>query len=168
MRKGFTLFEVIITVFLFSLLAAAIMVIFKTVILNWASMENRIGIEVVLDRGIEEISRDLREAKLVQSSNDEIRYTPDNSNYYIYYLYNAADSYPCSFNKAAYQLRKATLAGGINGSFSYGSGQIILTDILPPSTSDLSLSSGVVNVDLSVSRRNETVRTRTKVKPRNL
>lgn len=168
MRKGFTLFEVIITVFLFSLLAAAITVIFRSIILCWSSMEDRIGIEVVLDRGIEEIVRDLREVKLIQSSNDEIRFTQDDSAYYIYYLYNAADSYPCSFNQAIYQIRKATLSGGINGAFVYGSGPVILIEVLPPSTSDLSLSSSVVTVDLSVNRKNEIVRAKTQVKPRNL
>jgi hypothetical protein len=143
--------------------------VFRAVLLNWSSQETRSGIDIILDRGIEEMVRDLREAKQVSSiNNDEIRFTQDQSTYYIYYLYNADDSYPPSFNQNSYQLRKTTLSGGISGTFSYGSGSIIITDILPPVTSDLSISSNIVTIDLSTKRGDETIRSRTQVKPRNL
>ena len=123
--------------------------------------------------------RDLRKAKAIQSSNDEIRFTikdafdpddpdsNDDDNNYIFYLYNASDSYPPIFNQSSYQLKKAELSGGIGGTFTYGSGRIILTEVLPPPTSDLSLSGNIATIDLSITRRDETIRLRSQVKPRN-
>lgn len=143
--------------------------VFRTVLLSWSSQETRSGIDINLDRGIEEIARDLREARQVQSvNNDEARFTQGQSNYYIYYFYNANDAYPPTFNQSSYDLRKATLSGGIGGTFTYGSGPIIITDVLPPATSDLSISGNIVTIDLSVKRYDETVRSRTEIKPRNL
>lgn len=143
--------------------------IFRAVLLSWASQETRSGIEINLDRGLEEIVRDLREVRQVGSvNNDEIRFTQDQSNYYIYYLYNANDSYPPAFNQTLYDLKKATLSGGISGTFTYGSGPIIITNILPPATSDLSISGNIVSIDLSAKRGDETIRSRTQVRPRNL
>lgn len=143
--------------------------VFRAVLLSWSSQETRAGIDISLDRGIEEMARDLREAKEASYvNNDEIRFTQDQSNYYIYYFYNENDSYPPSFNQSLYQLKKAALSGGMGGTFTYGSGTIIIIDMLPPLTSDLSLNNNVVTMDLSLTRGNETIRSRTEVKPRNL
>ena len=97
-----------------------------------------------------------------------MRFTaPDNTNR-IYYLYNTNDSYPPSFNQAKYKLIKAGLSGALtNGTFTYGDGAIILTDVSPPPTTDLSFSSNLVTIDLSSVHDNETVRLRTQIKPRN-
>jgi len=161
-----------ITIVMFAILVSVTLYIFRAVLLSWSSQETRTGIDIGLDRGIEEMVRDLREAKLVQStpSYDEIRFTSDYSTYYIYYFYNADDSYvpPPAFNQSIYELRKAALTGSINGTFTYGSGQIIMTDVLPPTTSDLSLSGNILTIDLSVTRGDETIRSRTDVRPRNL
>ncbi|MBU0759915.1 MAG: hypothetical protein KKC66_04180 [Candidatus Omnitrophica bacterium] len=161
-----------ITIAMFSILAVVTVYIFRAVLLSWSSQETRAGIDIVLDRGIEEMVRDLREAKEIQSTGgyDEIRFSQDQSTYYIYYLYNARDSYapPPAFDQTVYELRKAVLTGDINGSFTYGSGQIIITDVLPPAVSDLSLSGNIVAIDLSVARGDEAIRSRTEVMPRNL
>ncbi|MEK6567805.1 MAG: hypothetical protein AABZ27_03595, partial [Candidatus Omnitrophota bacterium] len=118
---------------------------------------------------IEEIVQDLRKARQIQSvNNDELRFTQDQSAYYIYYFYNANDSYPLSFNQSSYQLRKAALSGGISGTFTYGSGSIIITEALPPAASDLSMSANLITLDLSIKRGDETIRSRTQVRPRNL
>lgn len=168
MKKGLTLIELMIVIVLFVILTAVVVYILRAVLLSWSSQETRSGVDISLDRGIEEMVRDLREAKQVASSNDEIRFTQDQTNFYIYYLYNASDAYPPSFNQSSYQLRKTTLAGGISGTFTYGSGNIIINDILPPPTSDLSLSSNITSIDLSMKRTDETIRSRTQVRPRNL
>lgn len=172
MRNGLTLIELIITIAMFAVLTIVSAYIFRAVVLSWSSQERRAGIEINLDKGIEEMVRDLREAREVQStaSYDEIRFSQDGSAYYIYYFYNADDSYvpPPAFDEAAYELRKAALTGGINGTFTYGSGQIIATDVVAPATSDLSLRGNVVTIDLSVARGDETIRSRTDVRPRNL
>lgn len=158
-----------ITIVMLVALVGVTAYVFRAVLLSWSSEETRAGVDISLDRGIEEMVRDLREAKEASYvNNDEIRFTPDQSNYYIYYLYNENDFYPPSFNQSSYQLKKAALSGGIGGTFTYGSGTIIIIDILSPPTSDLSLSNNVVTLDLSLSRGNETIRSRTEVKPRNL
>lgn len=168
-QKGLTLIELMIVIVLFVILTAVMVFILRAILLSWSSHETRAGIDISLDRGIEEVVRDLREARQVSTvNNDEIRFTQDQSSYYIYYLYNANDTYPSSFNQALYQLRKATLTGGINGTFSYGSGDIKIIDVLPPPTSDLSLSSNLIIIDLSIKRGDETIRSRTQVRPRNL
>jgi hypothetical protein len=150
------------------ILAAAMAYIFRAVLLSWSSQEKRAGIQVNLNRGMEEIARDLRKARQISAvNNDEIRFTPDKSSYYIYYLYNLNDPYPSSFNQGAYELRKAALSGGISGTFTYGSGQIIISGVVAPPASDLSFSASLVTIDLNVSRADETVRLRTQVKSRN-
>ena len=157
------------TLAMFVILTAAVVYILRAVLLSWSAQETRAGIDISLDRGIEETARDLRQARQASVvNNDEIRFTQDLANYYIYYLYNASDSYPSSFNQAAYQLRKAALSGGISGTFTYGSGDIKIIDVLPPPTSDLSLSSNLITLDLSIARKDETIRSRTQVRPRNL
>jgi len=172
MRRGLTLIELMISIVLFIILSVTAVYIFRAILLSWSSQETRTGVNITLDSGIEEMARDLREAREIQSvaGYDEIRFSQDGSNYYIYYLYNASDSYvpPPAFDQPTYELRKATLTGGINGTFTYGSGQIIATDVVAPTTSDLSLSSNIATIDLSVTRGDETIRSRTGVRPRNL
>jgi len=172
MRRGLTLIELMISIVLFIILSVTAVYIFRAILLSWSSQETRTGVNITLDSGIEKMVRDLREAKQVQStaSYDEIRFTPDNSNYYIYYLYNAGDSYlpPPAFDQTTYELRKAALTGGISGTFTYGNGQVMLTDVLPPTTSDLSLSANMLTIDISITRGDETIRSRTDVRPRNI
>jgi len=169
MKKGLTLIELMMVIVLFVILTAVVVYILRAVLLSWSSQETRSGVDISLDRGIEEMVRDLREARQVSVvNNDETRFTHDLTNYYIYYLYNAGDSYPPSFNQSSYQLKKATLTGGISGTFTYGSGDIKIIDVLPPPTSDLSLSSNLITIDLSIKRADETIRSRTQVRPRNL
>ena len=168
LTKGFTLLELMITIIMFAALALVSFYVFRVVILTWVSQETRGGVDITLDVGMEKIVRDLREAKAINSSNDQIRFTADNTTYYIYYLYNQNDSYPPSFNQTSYQLRKTTLSGGINGTFNYGSGPILLYSILPPPASDLSITNNVINIDLSMKRAGETIRAKTEVAARNL
>ena len=166
--KGFTLLELMITIIMLAALVIVSFYVFRVVLLTWVSQETRGGVDITLDAGMEKMARDLREATVISSSNDQIRFTTDSVTYYIYYLYNASDSYPPSFNQTSYQLRKTTLSGGINGTFSYGSGQVLLYSILPPPTSDISITSNAINIDLSMKRASETIRAKTEVAPRNL
>ena len=89
---------------------------------------------------------------------------------YIYYLYNSADYYgpPPVFNQHSYELRKVELPDGINGSFTYGEGKIMTVDVLPPLATDISITDNLVTIDISVSRNDEIIRTRTEVRPRGL
>lgn len=168
MGDGFTLIELVLVIGLVVILILATAFVFRAVLLSWFSQETRAGIGINLDRGLEEIVRDLREARQAQSAGDEIRFRQGASAYYIYYFYNAGDSYPPAFSQSVYQLKKETLTGGISGTFSYGSGQTIAAGVLAPPTSGLSLSSNIITIDLSIQRGAERIRSRTQVKPRNL
>lgn len=168
MRKGLTLIELMITIVMLVVLAGACVAIFRVVLLSWSAAQKRVGVDINLNRGMEEIIRDLRGSNQVQSSNDEIRFTKDAVSYYIYYLYNAGDPYPPVFNQSSYTLYKAALTGGIGGSFTYGSGQIIIKNVLPPPTSDLSCSGNMATLDISAKKSDETIRLKTQVRPRNL
>ena len=171
---GFTLIEVIMVSVAFTLLLVTTVYFFRAILLTWSGQEIRAGFNTNLDRGLEDLSRELREAREVQSTAgyDEIRLTQGTSSTTssIYYLYHASDTYgpPPSFNQSSYQLRKATLTGGINGTFTYGAGDVILNDVVPPPTSDLSLSSNLLTLDLTVQRGDETTRSRTQIRPRNV
>lgn len=177
-KHGLSLIELMITIVMFTILLGVILYVFRVVLLTWSSQQARAGIDISLDRGIEEMTRDLREAKDISSSNDEIRFTIEENgadNDYIFYFYNAQDSYPVQFDQEYYDLRKAALSGGISGTFTYGSGRIIiwanLTEgegVLPPTTSDLSFNGTITTIDLSVSTGEETRRVKTEVMPRNL
>lgn len=159
MRRGLTFIELIMTASMMVVLVGAMTYVFLVVLTGWSTQLDRAGINIQINRGIEEVVRDLREAKEVQSANDEIRFTKDQTTYYIYYLYNENNSY---------ELKEATLSGGIGGTFTYGDGRIIITGVLPPPTSDLSLTNNIITIDLSINKDDETVRSRTSVKPRNI
>jgi hypothetical protein len=121
--------------------------------------------------GLEKAIREMRGATALQNdANDAIRYTLREggvSNSYILYLYNASDTWPPAFNQSTYQLRKAALSGGINGTFTYGAGDLFMRDIKPPTTSDLSVSGSVATIDVTLSRADETFRLIGKAKKRN-
>ena len=166
--RAFTLIELLLAMLMIAILIWAAVYTFQAVLLNWSSQETRTGLDISLNKGIEMMVIDLRQASSVQSSSNEIRFTADNITYYIYYLYNSGNSYPPAFNKASYELRKAALSGGLNGSFTYGSGNLIMPGVLPPPTSDLSFTNNIINIDLSITKGTETVRSKTEVRPRNI
>lgn len=173
-KKGLTLIEMMIAIVMLVILTSVIIYIFHGVLLSWSSQETRAGIDINLDRDIEKVVRDLRESKQASAvNNDEIRFSQDKVTYYIYYLYNASDTYPPTFNQSSYQLKKATLAGGLNGTFTYGSGDFIISDIKPrtaftPARPVISFTSNMATMDISIARGDETIRSRTAVRPRNL
>jgi len=169
MNKGLTLIELMISTMMVVILAGVVIYVFRAILLSWSGAEARAGINITLNRPVEEMRRDVIKAKAIASgTNDEVRFTPVDGTNQIYYLYNQNDSYPPGFNQEKYELRKAGLSGTLtNGTFTYGNGAIILTDVSPPPTTDLSFSSNLVTLDLSSGHDNETVRLRTQIKPRN-
>ena len=171
-KKGMTLIEILITITMLVMLMGVSVYVFRAILINWSLLESRSGIAVNLDSAMAKMLRDFRTAKEVQSTTGyhEIRFSPDEVNFYVYYLYNESDSYapPPEFDMQYYQLRKATLSGGINGTFTYGSGQLILTDVLPPPDSELSINDNIITIDLMAERKGETKRLRTEVRPRNI
>jgi len=172
-KTGLTLVELMISLAMIVILAGFSVYVYYSVFLSWAGQEVLVGEEIDLSRALDNMVGDIRTAREITSDNpNEIRFTQDDSTYYIYYLYNAGDTYPAAFSKASYILKKATLSGGISGTFSYGAGSQVISDLVPPPTTDISVSAGLVTIDMSVSRTErdgtETLRYRTAVTPRNL
>jgi hypothetical protein len=158
-----------ITAFAFILVATSS--VFHAVLTAWSGEEHRTGIGIELDRAAEEMTRELRAVSDVKSDagQEEVRFERSPGDAYIYYFYNAADVYarPPVFDQKIYQLRRTALKDGIDGNFVYGSGDILAHDILPPPVSHLSVADGLVTLDLCAKKNDESVRSRTRVRPRN-
>ncbi|MBL7068363.1 MAG: hypothetical protein ISS34_00705 [Candidatus Omnitrophica bacterium] len=144
-NHAFTIIELMMTIVLFVILTVVSIFLFRTILLSWSSQETRAGIDIDIDFAVENMVRDLREAQIVGFANaDEIRFTQglnDDTNNYIYYLYDSSDSYPPDFDQDTYQLRKAGLTGVSGrdlstGTFTYGEGDIITTDVISPNDAD--------------------------------
>ena len=170
--KGLTLIELMVVLVLIVILMGIAVYVFVTVFISWSGQVTRAGIDVTLDRAVEEIVRDLRQARAINyaMSNNEIRFTDFDHDHYVYYFYNENDGYPPGFGEELYEIRKAPLAGNIYGTFVYGSGVAIIKDVVPPPSSKLSTDDTemAIAIDLSVKRESETIRSGTEVRPRNL
>ena len=169
MNKGFTLAEVLMVTVMVAVIMGALAYMFQVVVASWSTQGARSGLGVGVNKAVEEMARGLRNAQELGSLNsDEIRFTTDGNTYYIYYLYSPSDHYPSQFTQTLYQVKKATLTGGIGGTFTYGSGDFITRDVQPPPASELSWLGPVVTIDLSASRGVNTIRAATKVRSRNI
>jgi len=168
-KRGMTLVEVMVTTATIVLIIGVALYAFIVIATGWQVQHARTGLNIRLDRAMEEMTREIRQAtEVALVQDDELRYTKDGSSYYIYYLYSPDDGYPPSFGASSYQLRKAQLSGGLYGTFTYGDGLIITGDVAPPAASDMSMSGNMVSVDLTLSRSDEVVRSRTVIRPRNI
>ncbi len=172
---GVTLIELVITLLLFAGLMTAVAMSLNPVLLGWSSQLDRMELQRQVQHGLEQAIRDLRPATDFQNdTNHAIRFTVRQSgvtNAYILYLYHASDTWPPAYTQATYQLREASLTGGIGGTFTYGDGTLYLRDVQPPATSDLSVSGSGTNevalLDVTLSRGAETYRLLERVKRRN-
>ena len=170
-KQGLTLLELLMVLVMLSVLMGAATLGFITVLKTWGNQDISLEIQEDVRQGVERMLRDLRPARAISVSDDAIRYTVRESgtnNHYIFYLYHPADSWIPAYNQSVYELRKATLSGGINGTFTYGSGTLYAKKVKPPPTSDMSSSGNVITIDLTVSRYDETFHLLEKIRPRNL
>jgi len=169
--RGVTLVELIIAFLLFSVLMTAVAFSVNPILLALASQQDRLELQRQLQHGLERAIQDLRLANAFQSdASDAIRFTVRESgtdNSYILYLYNASDTWPPTYSQIRYQLRKAPLSGGIGGTFTYGSGGLLMRDVKPPPASDLSVSGSVATLELTLVRGDEAFRVLERVKRRN-
>lgn len=154
-----------------ALLTGVMTAVFTTLFKSWGDRLISLDIQEDLRQGVEKMMRDLRLAQAIASSNDAIRYTVRENgvnNSYIFYLYHPSDTWPPLYTQNVYQLKKATLSGGIGGTFTYGSGSLYMKTVKPPPVSDLSSVGTVITADLTVAKYNETFRLLEKIRPRNL
>lgn len=172
---GVTLVELMVTLGLFAALMTAVVLSFRPILLAWSNHQDRMSLQTQVQAGMEKVIRDLRLAKAMQSDTmvtDAIRFTVRESgvdNSYVFYLYSANDPlWDNTYPQPSYQLRKAGPTVGIGGTFTYGSGTLLIQNIQPPPVSDLSVSGSVATLDLTLVRFDETYRLFEKVKRRNL
>jgi len=168
-NKGFTLAEVLLATAMVAVIIGALAFMFQVVVGSYSTQGSRAGSGASATKAIREMVKELRIAKEAGNiGTNEIRYTMDGNTYYVYYFYNSTDIYPPNFNRTSYQIRKAAISGKIDGTFAYGSGDLIARDILPPPASGLSITSPFVTIDLTVRRGNNTMRSASMVRMRNI
>ena len=202
-NSGFTLIEMLMVIMLIAALMGAMFYIFQTVLLSWSNQYTRTEVNTASSFTITSMVKDLKEAKAISDNNHshEIRFaikqrdasgnslpisTPENPNinYYIYYFYNAKDTYPPKFNQNSYQLWRSQLFNVTNndlttGTFTYGpssSGQFIVDNVISPTVNTLPLSTNlsvdtntnVITIALNITKGSETIKDYSNVSPRNL
>ncbi len=199
MSKGLTLAEMLIVIGMLIVLVGMVMYIFHVILFSWVSEEARAGLGIELDRAVNMIAKDVREAAestpqaIKWRYPQEIRFAvvadsdryPDGTpkpnffHYYIYYFYNANDRYPNAFTQSAYDLKRYQFTNVTGndpntGTFTYGAGQIVANQVLPPIATTaipkpgLSVNGDTVTIDLSITRDSETMRVQTDAIPRNI
>ena len=172
MRKqsGLTILELLFALVLVVFLVTSISMIYVITIKGWDNLGHRSDLHKKLIFGLERIGRDVSEAKDIAVSNQSLRFTlreaaGDVS--YIYYLHNASDSWPPNFNQASYNLMRTNLTGGINGTFTYGTGEIIVTNLKPPAFTNMALSGDTATLTLTGQEKNDSITVRQAVCARN-
>ncbi len=167
--RGITLLELVITIMFILILTGVTVFVYRSVLLSWSFQDERGGLGVLLDRGMERMARDLREAKTIYDErvgySEEVRFKAVDDTEYIYYLYNANDTVPPAFDQDSYDLKRAAWSG-----FSQGDGVVVLRGVLPPPTTDFDpdTAGNRVIMDFTVSQDDESVRSKTVIYPRNL
>ena len=179
-RQGFTLIETIIVLLLLAILLGATGFVFLVSMRAWDSGCIRGGIRVDAGYTMDKTVRDLKEianGSLGQYSSiaNTIEYRefqPDGTgDTYVLYLYNSADStLDSSYTENLYNLHKANITDGDDPAL--GEGTLLLRDLVSPDaaapTTALAISGNQVTVDFVLQRGSETVRLKTKIRPRNL
>ena len=176
--RGFTLIEMLIVLFLLAMLSGVIGLVFLVSLRAWDSGCIRGGIREDVSYAMEKVVRDLKEIAnggLNQYSSiahtiqyDEISGDGDT---YVLYLYSSDDPvFNSRYNRDFYNLHRANITQGDDPDS--GEGVLILRDLVSPDAASpataLTISSNQVTLDFVVQRSDETVRLRTKVRPRNL
>ena len=175
-NRGFTLIETIIVLLVLAMLLGVAGSAFIVSLHAWDSGLIRAGIREDVSYAMEKTVRDLKEmfnGSLSQYSSiaNTIQFNEKGGDTYVLYLYNSADSsFDSSYTESLYNLRKANITQGDNPAS--GEGTLILKDIVSPDAAvpetALTVGGTQVTLDFVLQRSEEIVRTRTKVRPRNL
>ena len=170
-RKGMTLLEVVFAITLIVFLVSAISFVYIVSLRGWTNLGHHSDVHEKLHFGLERIVRDVRGAKAMSIASHALRFTlyeggVDNS--YIYYLYNPSDPWIPAYNQTNYDLRRTSLSGGIGGTFTYGSGEIIITNLKPPNSTTITSSGNVASLTLVGQAGDDALTVRGYVRPRNV
>ena len=166
-RKGFTILEVFIATLATAILGVTLGNVFIVGFRAWDGEYNRASLKRELSQSLELIAKSLRQAKNIDSlSESSITFTADlgaGDQSCRVYLYNSSDAEPNPpYTQSTYSLRWA------EGTVTYGSGANLSMNISQPTTAPFSQSGNVITIDLTAVKDNQTLRMRTKIRPRNL
>ena len=177
-NRGFTLIETLIVLLLLAMLLGVSGFLFVVSLRAWDTGLTRAGIREDVSYAMEKIVRDLKEMtngslSRYDSIANTIRFIDNGGNTYVFYLYNSADtSFDSSYTEDFYNLHKANITQEDDPAL--GEGTLILRDLVSPDAEapatalTIEPNNTQVTLDFVVQRSNEVVRTRTKVRPRNL
>jgi len=181
-NKGFTLIETVIVLLLLAILLGTTGFVFLVSLRAWDSGCIRGGIREDASYAMDKIVRDLKEmANGALSQYNSIANTIEYKEFlptgggdrYVLYLYNSADtSFDSSYTESHYNLCKANISQGDNPAL--GDGVLILRDLVSPDATapatalTIDPNGAQVTLDFVVQRSDEIVRTKTKIRPRNL
>jgi prepilin-type N-terminal cleavage/methylation domain-containing protein len=179
-NKGFTLIETIIVLLLLAILLGATGFVFLVSLRAWDSGYIRTGIREDVSYAMDKTARDLTEmADGSLSQYSSIAHTIEYREFlpvgggdtYVFYLYNSVDaSFDSSYTENLYSLRKANITQGDDPAL--GEGTLILRDLVSPNAvapaTALTINGTLVTLDFILQRGSETVRLKTKIRPRNL
>ena len=177
MSDGFTLIETIIVLLLLTTLIGVIGFISTAGLHAWNTGYIHAGIREDVSYAMEKIVRDLKETandslERYSSIDHTIQFNDLDNNTYVLYLYNANDlSFDSAYSESLYDLRKAGIPADDPAS---GEGTLILRDVVSPDASPpataltIDPNGTLITLDFVVQRSGEKVRTRTKIRPRNL
>ena len=181
-KRGFTLLETLIIFSLLSVLMCVSVHLFAVSLRAWGTGSLRTEIREDMSYAMEKTVRDLKEMALGSLSQYDsgsgniahtIQYDDLSGNRYVLYLYNADDAtLDSTYSESLYNLRKANTTQGDNPAS--GEGTLILRDLVSPDATAPATALTIdpngtqVTLDFVVQRSAEIVRTRTKIRPRNL
>lgn len=174
-EKGFTLLEVMITVLLIIMVTGSISFSYITILKAMDEQSARATTRAGINIALESVVVDLRHAFQVsfEDKSKSIRYQVDESGTkvsYIYYWQGQDGSCPSnSFDSTLiYELKRATLSGGINGTFTCGAGDSIIKNLVSPPTSSIAASGALLTFDLTAKVKTSQLRVGAAVTARNL
>ncbi len=171
-NRGITLLEMIFTITLIVFLVSSVLAIYIVCLQGWNNLGHQTDIHEKVHFGLERMIRDARESPSLVVANHSLRFQ-NGATGYIYYLYNSSDTWVPAYNQSSYELRKATLttagsAGIADDTFTYGSGDVVATGIMPPPQTSITASGNIALITLKGQQGTDSLSVRGYVRPRNI
>ena len=176
-RRGVSLFELVIVMIMFAFLLAAGSAALFPAMRVFSSQSDRMVLQRKINDSLEQLCRQALASNTLQNvtTAEGFRFRVLESgvqNSYILYLYNPADlTYDNTYTAGLLYILMRAQISSIGAAFPsatvpYGSGRVILPNVVPPATSDVSTTTTLANLDLTVRLRDEDIRVVRKIRKR--